>query len=79
MIFGFCLLAAIIVLWTLLVEGVIWKLIVLIGAWFGICLALEKYFPSSSSVCFIFDTYSFTWSQVIPSVICLLAISYTKE
>jgi hypothetical protein len=62
-------------LYVLLVKGVLWKLIVAIFGWFGMFIFLETYIPASKTPCLSL----FSWSEVIPAVIVLLAMSYSKS
>jgi hypothetical protein len=78
-VFGICLLVAIYILWVLLVKGALWKIIVGIAGWFGMFIALRLYFPGAVHECLNFSGYSFSWSEVIPTVVVLLAMAYTKE
>lgn len=66
-------------LYVLLVKGVLWKIIVAIFGWFGMFIFLKNYMPASKSSCLNLVTCSFSWAEVIPTLIVLLAMSYTKE
>lgn len=79
MAFGFLLLTIIFILWQLLVEGWLWKLILGIFGWLGLHWALISYIPSSQNVCLtIFDS-TFSWAVVLPSIVLFMSMLYTKE
>lgn len=77
--FGTLLLASICLIWFLLISGLLWKLIVAAAGWFGMHVLLLTYFPDSAHQCIVISGYNFSWAQVIPSVIVLLAMAYTRE
>ena len=77
--FGIVLLILIYGAYVLLVKGVLWKIIVAIFGWFGMFIFLEMYIPDSKAICLTFAGSSFSWSEVIPTIIVLLAMSYTKD
>lgn len=79
MIFGFLLLVVLYFLWILLVKGALWKLMIGFFGWLGMHWALQVYIPESKHVCLIVTGYTFSWSQVIPTIIVLMAMAYTKE
>jgi len=77
--FGIVLLIIIYGAYVLLIKGVLWKIIVGIFGWFGMFIFLEMYFPDSKADCLTFSNSSFSWSVVIPTIIVLLAMFYTKD
>jgi len=79
MILGLLLLAAIFMLYVLLVKGALWKIIVYVFGYFGMYVALVMYFPNSKHTCITFDHTPLSWAIVIPVVIILLALAYTHE
>lgn len=66
-------------LYILLIKGVLWKIIVAGFGWFGMFVFMENYMPASKSPCLSLTTCSFSWAEVIPTIIVLLAMSYTKD
>jgi len=77
--FGIVLLILIYGAYVLLVKGVLWKIIVAIFGWFGMLVFLETYIPDSKAICLTVCGSSFSWSVVLPTIIVLLAMSYTKD
>lgn len=77
--FGIVLLILIYGTYVLLIKGILWKIIVAIFGWFGMFIFLEAYLPDSKAVCLTFTGSSFSWSEIIPTIIVLLAMSYTKD
>lgn len=66
-------------MYVLLIKGALWKIIVVIFGWYGMFKALETYLPSSHSICTTILDRTLLWSEVIPTIIVLLALAYTKE
>ena len=79
MIFGLALLVIIYFLWVLLVQGLLWKIILAIGGWFGIMVGLRIYMPDSAHECVQVSGYHLSWAVVIPTFIVLMAMAYTKD
>lgn len=79
MSFGICLLLGIWILYMLLIKGWLWKLLVGLFGWIGMCVALNVYIPASSHHCLTFINHSFSWSEVIPMAIVILATLYTGD
>lgn len=79
MIFGILLLAVIISAYWLLVEGWLWRIILSVAGWFGIWIGLQYYYPQSKEICLHFSSYSFSWAAIIPTIIIILAMAYTKD
>jgi hypothetical protein len=79
MVFGLVLLAAIAAFYWLFIEGWLWRLILGAAGWFGIWIGLQIYYPASKAICGSFNGYSFSWAAVIPTVIVILAMAYTRE
>ena len=77
MVFGVFLLVVIIILWQLLVKGLLWKLLLGVAGWFGIWVFMETYFPGSKSTAI--NDLEMSWSQVVPTIVVLMAMAYTKE
>lgn len=76
MLFGFCLLIVIYILYVLLIRGTLWKIILAIFGWFGMFWFLSsiKGFQERP-----LDNNTFTWAMVIPTVIVLLCMITTKD
>lgn len=66
-------------MYVLFIKGALWKIIVIVFGWYGMFNALQIYFPSSRSICTRIIDHTFLWSEVIPTIIVLLALAYTKE
>jgi hypothetical protein len=79
MTFGLVLLGIIYLLYVLLVKGLLWKIILAIGGWFGIMMGLRIYVPDSTHECMTVSGYSLSWAIVIPSIVVMLAMLYTKD
>ena len=77
MVLGVFMLVVILILWQLLVKGLLWKLLVGVAGWFGIWIFMETYFLGSKSIAI--NDLGMSWSQVVPTVIVLMAMAYTKE
>lgn len=63
----------------LLVQGALWKLIVFVSGYFGMYTLLVTYLPNSKHTCLIFDHNHISWAMVVPTVIIILALAYTKS
>jgi len=67
-------------LYIMFIEGWLFKLILLIGGWFGIYIFLLSYVKGSNHIVFtISNGYSMSWAAVIPTVICLLCLLSTRS
>lgn len=75
----FIMIAAISFIWVLLSQGLLWKIIVGIFGWLGMYWALVSNFPASNTIFFESAHNSFSWAQVIPTIVLVLAMFYTKE
>ena len=78
MILAILSLAFIYFLYVLLIQGLLWKIIVFIGALFGINILLSEYIIQSNYICLVFNDYRFSWAQVISFIVVLLAMLCTK-
>ena len=78
MLFGGLLLAIIVAFYLLFIEGWLWRLILGAAGWFGIWIGLQIYYPASKAIAGSFSGYSFSWAAVVPTVIVILAMAYTK-
>lgn len=79
MILALVALFVISIVWIFLIKGLLWKLILAIGAWFGIRYFLNENFTwASKSGVIIFDNL-ITWGVIIPSLLIILAMANTKE
>jgi hypothetical protein len=78
MIFGIILLVALYLIYTLFIEGFLWKGILFFAGWFGIRYLLLVYAPNSAHTTLIFS-HPFTWAAVIASGICFMALLTTKD
>lgn len=70
------LLVVLYIIYVLLIKGLLWKLILGVFGWLGM-----YWYLSGISACqsYPFNNDTFTWSSVIPTVVILLAMAYTKE
>ena len=66
-------------IWNLLIQGLLWKMIIGIFGWIGIYKTLVEYVPQTKSICFTFSGKSFSWCEIIPTFILLMAILYKKD
>jgi hypothetical protein len=77
--FGIILLIIIYLVWVLLIKGLLWKIIIGVFGWFGIYVFLTNYISASTNECLLISNYSVSWAMIIPTLVLLLAASYTKE
>jgi hypothetical protein len=78
MVLGVVLLTIIFVLHFLLVRGALWKLILFFGGWWGLHLFLQAQPWATASIMTI-GHYGYSWAEVIPTIICFLALITTKD
>ena len=78
MIFWLALLACVYFAWMLLIGGLLWKIILFVGGWFGIYGLLMVYFPQSAQIAITLLGRGYSWAAMIPTVICILALAHTK-
>jgi len=70
--------AVFIFLWffyVLVIKGAIWRLLVGFFGWVGMCAFLLSIFPSSKNTCLTFLSTNFSWAEVLPAIIVMLAVS----
>ena len=73
---GVGLLAVLYLIYVLLIKGALWKIIIGIAGWIGI----YQYLSTIDAFCeYPFNNDTFTWAMIIPTIILILAASYTKE
>lgn len=77
MLTGILLLIAIYLLYLLLIKGVLWKIILALFGWCGMYWYLFNH--GGNEILMTISGYEFTWAQVVPTVIVLLAMGYTKD
>ena len=75
MLFGICLLIALYFIY--LMKGTILKLVLGIFGWLGMYEFLIKH--GLNSIALTILDYSFTWAQVIPTVIIILLMMNIKD
>jgi hypothetical protein len=78
MIFGIVLLVVIYLLWVLLAEGLLWKLILFFAGWLGLYTLLLTQ-PWAVATAIIIVGHAFSWAQVLPSIVCFLALLTTRN
>jgi len=78
MIFGLILLAAIYFIWLLLIEGFLWRSIILFAGWFGIRYLLLGYIPETAYTTLIFS-HPVSWAAIIATGICFMALATAKD
>ena len=66
-------------LWSILVQGMLWKMIIGVFGWLGMYWSLLLYFPASKHACFVFSGGHVSWAQVIPTIVVLMGILYRKD
>jgi len=73
---GIGLLSGLYLIYVLLIKGALWKIIIGIAGWIGI----YQYLCTIDVFCeYPFNNDTFTWATIIPTIILILAASYTKE
>jgi hypothetical protein len=78
MIFWIVLLFVLYIIWLLLVKGIIWKACLFFGGWVGIYCLLQANFPQATHTAITVAGTSYSWSMVIPTIICILALAHTR-
>ena len=78
MIFWFALLVCLYLAWTLLIGGLLWKIILFVGGWIGIYSLLRVYFPDSAQIVLTLAGHGYSWAAMIPTIICVLALAHTR-
>lgn len=78
MVFGIVLLVVICFLWTLFVEGWLWKIILFFFGWLGIAVGLPQFVPESRGDCGWFSS-PVSWAVVIATFVCVMALLTTKS
>ena len=66
-------------LWNLLTQGMLWKIIISIFGWIGLYQFLIQKFPETKQICFMFSNKTFSWAEIIPTFILLMAMLYSKN
>lgn len=77
-IFGVLLLLAIYILWVLFVDGWLFKIILFFAGWIGLFVLMRIYVEGSTNVAVVIGGTGFTWSAVVPTIICFLALLTAK-
>lgn len=78
MILAILALIAIFIIWKLFIDGWLFKLILFIFGWWGLFFYLENYIEGADQTALIFSGYSCSWSALIPTIICVLALLCTS-
>jgi len=78
MAFGILLIVFFWIVYNLLVKGVLWKMLLVIFGWFGLFVFLGIYFPSTADHGIIAFETMIPWNAVIPTIVVILALGYTK-
>jgi hypothetical protein len=78
MIFGALLLTIIYIIWTLLVRGLLWKLILFFAGWEGLYLMLHTQ-PWATATVVVVGGLAVSWAALIPTIVCFMALLTTKE
>lgn len=78
MVFGIFLLIFLFIAYKLLVEGLLWKIILLICGCFGLHYLILVNFPNSKTICFSLFDSQISWASVITAIILMLALANTK-
>lgn len=76
---GIVLLVVLALLWQLFVKGWLWKITLGIFGWLGMYWALIYYIPSTKNVCLTISGSSFSWAGVIPTIVLIMSMLYTKD
>lgn len=77
-VFGLLLLLGIYILWELLVDGWLYKIILFFAGWIGLFVLMRTYMEGSTKIAVVINNTGFTWSAVVPTVICFLALLTTR-
>lgn len=80
-IFGIVLLVMIYIMWKLFIDGWLFKIILFFGGWFGIYIFCRIYVEGATKIGITIGAdspVSFTWAAVIPTVICFMALLFTR-
>ena len=66
-------------LYKMLVDGWLFKIIIFFAGWIGIDVLLRTYVEGSENTAITFaGGSSLSWAEVIPTVICVLALLCTR-
>jgi hypothetical protein len=79
MAFGIGILVAVFILYKLLINGALWKMIVAFFGFFGMEEFLSHSFPSLESTCILLGDYGVSWAVTIPLGIIIMAMIYTGK
>lgn len=78
-VIGLAALLFIYFLYKMLVDGWLFKIILFFGGWIGIDVFLRVYVEGAKNTAITFSNgSSLSWAEVIPTVICLLALLCTR-
>jgi len=76
--FGIFLLVIIVILYFLLVQGYLWKMLIAGFGFYGMYLFLTKNIGCSNSTLVVVGSSSLSWAIIVPLVVVMLAAAYTK-
>jgi hypothetical protein len=79
MLFWLIILGILFVLWQLVFNGWLWRIILFSAGWVGIYVLLRAYVPDSIHQAIIISNVHYSWAAVIPTIICLLALATTRN
>lgn len=65
--------------YVLFIKGVFWKILVGIFTWIGIYAFLINVFPMSEKILISSEYLSFSWAEVIPTIIILSTLSFSDD
>jgi hypothetical protein len=76
---GIIALVAIYLTYKMFVDGWLWKIILFFAGWVGMDVLLRVYAEGSKNTAITFSNgASLAWAELIPTVICLLALMTTR-
>lgn len=79
MAFGIALVIGCLVLYTLIVKGVLWKILVGLFAFLGMHTFLLNSFQSSHNIFLSIGDSTFSYAAVIPVFVIFMASFYTRD
>jgi len=79
MVYGIFSLIIIYILYQLFVKGLLFKIIVGFFGWLGMYWAMNQYMSGAHNCLITISNYHFSWAEVVPTVIVLCAMAFTKE
>ena len=73
------ILIALFLIYKLLISGWLWKILMGIFGFLGMFWTMKNYIPHSGAICLTVGSYPLSWAIVVPMIILLITMIYTKE